>query len=108
MQKMVSVKISAEAEKKSCSGIKKKERTEPVMQDLERGARRRVPMSSSEELNCLDLKYFSIITTAAYDVKIISRNTASYWYLHNSEYPEQGDDNSSSIGIGLSIRILYY
>ena len=47
-------------------------------------------MFSNEDLKCLDPKYFSIITTDAYDVTIMSRNTGYYWYLHNPEYPEQG------------------
>ena len=47
-------------------------------------------MFSNEDLKCLDPEYFSIITTDAYDVTIMSRNTGHYWYLHNSEYPEQG------------------
>lgn len=47
-------------------------------------------MFSNEDLKCLDPKYFSIITTDAYDVTIMSRNTGHYWYLHNPEYPEQG------------------
>lgn len=47
-------------------------------------------MFSSEDLKCLDPKYFSIITTDAYDVTVKSRNTGHYWYLHNPEYPDQG------------------
>lgn len=47
-------------------------------------------MFSNEDLNFLDPEYFSIITTDAYDVTIMSRNTGHYWYLHNPEYPEQG------------------
>ena len=47
-------------------------------------------MFSNEDLKCLDPEYFSIITTDAYDVTIMSRNTGHYWYLHNPEYPEQG------------------
>lgn len=47
-------------------------------------------MFTNEDLKCLDPKYFSIITTDAYDVTIMSRNTGHYWYLHNPEYPEQG------------------
>lgn len=49
---------------------------------------RSLPMFSNEDLKCLDPKYFSIITTDAYDVTIMSRNTGHYWYLHNPEYPE--------------------
>ena len=33
-------------------------------------------MFSNEDLKCLDPEYFSIITTDAYDVTIMSRNTA--------------------------------
>lgn len=47
-------------------------------------------MFSNEDLKCLDPKYFSIITTDAYDVTIMSINIDHYWYLHNSEYLEQG------------------
>ena len=51
---------------------------------------RGLPMFSSEDLKSLDLQYFSIISTDAYDVTIMSRNTGHYWYLHNPEYPEKG------------------
>ena len=37
-------------------------------------------MFSNEDLKCLDPEYFSIITTDAYDVTIMSRNTGHYWY----------------------------
>ena len=47
-------------------------------------------MFSNEDLKCLDPEYFNIITTDAYDVTIMSRNTGHYWYLHNPEYPERG------------------
>ena len=47
-------------------------------------------MFSNEDLKCLDPKYFSIITTDAYDVTIMSRNTGHYWYLHCTEYPTEG------------------
>ena len=47
-------------------------------------------MFSSEDLKSLDPQYFSIISTDAYDVTIMSRNTGHYWYLHNPEYPEKG------------------
>ncbi len=54
------------------------------------GSGRRLPMLSNEDLKFLDPKYFPIITTDAYDVTIMSRNTGHYWYLHNPEYPNQG------------------
>ena len=47
-------------------------------------------MFNAEDLKCLDPHYFSIISTDAFDVTIMSRNTGHYWYLHNPEYPEQG------------------
>lgn len=46
-------------------------------------------MFNSEDLKCLNLKYFNIITTNAYDVTIMSRNVGHYWYLHNPKYLEQ-------------------
>ena len=46
-------------------------------------------MFSNEDLKCLDPEYFSIITTDAYDVTIMSRNTGHYWYLHCTEYPTE-------------------
>ncbi len=33
---------------------------------------RRLPMFSSEDLKCLDSKYFNVITTDAYDVTIMT------------------------------------
>ncbi len=45
-------------------------------------------MFSNEDLKCLDQEYFNIITTDAYDVMIMSRNTGHYWYLHNPGYPD--------------------
>lgn len=44
-------------------------------------------MFSTEDLKCLDPKYFSIISADDYDVTIMSRNTGHIWYLHNPEYP---------------------
>lgn len=47
-------------------------------------------MFNTEDLKCLDPKYFNIIAVDDYDVTIISRNTGHYWYLHNPEYPGEG------------------
>ena len=47
-------------------------------------------MFSTEDLKCLDPKYFSIISVDDYDVTIMSRNTRHIWYLHNPEYPGEG------------------
>ncbi|RKI84181.1 hypothetical protein D7V90_06880 [bacterium 1xD42-87] len=30
------------------------------------------------------------MTTDAYDVTVMSRNTGHYWYMHNPEYSEKG------------------
>ena len=49
-------------------------------------------MFSSEGLKCLDPSYFSVITTDAYDVMIVSGNTGYYQYLHKPEYPDQGTE----------------
>lgn len=49
-------------------------------------------MFNSEDLKYLDPQYFYIIATDAFDVTIMSRNTGHYWYLHNPEYPECGQD----------------
>ena len=58
-------------------------------------------MFSNEDLKCLDPKYFSIITTDAYDVTIMSRNTGHYWYLHNPEY------DNISFGVFQCIQVCY-
>ncbi|MGN8946353.1 hypothetical protein ACTNEF_14890 [Bariatricus sp. HCP28S3_E4] len=47
-------------------------------------------MFNTEDLRCLDPKYFCIIAVDDYDVTIISRNTGHYWYLHNPEYLGEG------------------
>lgn len=44
-------------------------------------------MFNTEDLKCLDTKYFNIIAVDDYDVTIMSKNTVHYWYLHNPEYP---------------------
>ena len=44
-------------------------------------------MFNTEDLKCLNPKYFNIIAVDDYDVTIMSRNTGHYWYLHNPEYP---------------------
>ena len=47
-------------------------------------------MFRTEDLKCLDSKYFSIIPVDDYDVTIMSRNTGHIWYLHNPEYSGEG------------------
>ena len=47
-------------------------------------------MFNTEDLKCLDPKYFNIIAVDDYDVTVMSRNTGHYWCLHNPEYPGEG------------------
>lgn len=47
-------------------------------------------MFNTEDLKCLDPKYFCIITEDDYEVTVMSRNTGHYCYLHNPESPEEG------------------
>ena len=47
-------------------------------------------MFNTEDLKCLDSKYFNIIAVDDYDVTIMSRNTGHYWYFHNPEYHGEG------------------
>ena len=51
---------------------------------------RRLRLFSTEDLKCLDPKYFSVIYVDDYDVTIMSRNTGHIWYLHYPEYPGEG------------------
>ena len=66
-------------------------------------------MFSNEDLKCLDPKYFSIITTDAYDVTIMSRNTGHYWHLLYISLLEitvhtVSDQWSHSLRSGISLR----
>lgn len=47
-------------------------------------------MFDVENLSKLDPVYFNIIVADDRDVTIQSRNTGHYWYLHNTEYPQEG------------------
>lgn len=47
-------------------------------------------MFTPEELQSLDAGYFAIIVADPFDVTIQSRNTGHYWYLHSTEYPDEG------------------
>lgn len=49
-------------------------------------------MFNTEDLKCLNPKYFNIIAVDDYDVTIMRRNTGHYWYLHNPEYPGEGSE----------------
>lgn len=47
-------------------------------------------MFTAEELQAIDARCFAIIVADPYDVTIQSRNTGHYWYLHSTEYPDNG------------------
>ena len=42
-------------------------------------------MFTTEELQSIDRKYFTVIVADAYDVTLISNNTRHVWYIHNVE-----------------------
>ncbi len=42
-------------------------------------------MFTTEELQAIDRKYFTVIVADAYDVTLISNNTRHVWYIHNVE-----------------------
>lgn len=44
-------------------------------------------MFNTEDLKCLDPRYFNIISVDDYDVTVMSRNTGQYWHLHDPGYP---------------------
>ena len=48
-------------------------------------------MFRAEEIEKLDRFYFNIILAEEYDVTIQSRNTGHIWYIHNPEYPGEGE-----------------
>lgn len=48
-------------------------------------------MFSSEQLEKLDSKYFNVILVSDYDITIQSRNTGHWWYLHCTDYPNEGN-----------------
>lgn len=45
-------------------------------------------MFTTEELQSIDRKYFTVIVADAYDVTLISNNTRHVWQLHNVELPD--------------------
>ena len=49
-----------------------------------------VRMFDEKQLQQLDKNYFNIILADDRDVTIQSRNTGHYWYLHCTEYPQEG------------------
>ncbi len=48
-------------------------------------------MFRAEEIEKLDKSYFNIILAENYDVTIQSKNTGHIWYIHNPEYPGEGE-----------------
>lgn len=42
-------------------------------------------------LENINPQYFNIIMLSEYDVTIQSKNTGHYWYLHNTDYPAEGN-----------------
>ena len=47
-------------------------------------------MFDGEALKKLDRNYFVVLSADEYDLTIQSRNTGHYWYLHCTEYPQEG------------------
>ena len=50
---------------------------------------RLVIMFTTEELQTIDRKYFTVIVADAYDVTLISNNTRHVWYIHNAELKDR-------------------
>ena len=48
-------------------------------------------MFRTEEIEKLDKSYFNIILAENYDVTLQSKNTGHIWYIHNPEYPGEGE-----------------
>lgn len=48
-----------------------------------------VSMFTTEELQAIDRKYFTVIVADAYDVTLISNNTKHVWYIHNVELADR-------------------
>ena len=46
-------------------------------------------MFTTEELQAIDRKYFTVIVADAYDVTLISNNTRHVWYIHNVELKDR-------------------
>lgn len=48
-------------------------------------------MFDADQLASVDPKYFHIVTQDEYDLTIMSKNTGHVWYIHNLEYPGEGE-----------------
>lgn len=46
-------------------------------------------MFTTEELQSIDRKYFTVIVADGYDVTLISNNTRHVWYIHNVELEDR-------------------
>lgn len=46
-------------------------------------------MFTTEELQAIDRKYFTVIVADAYDVTLISNNTKHVWYIRNVELTDR-------------------
>ena len=62
-------------------------------------------MFRAEEIGRLDRSYFNIILAEEYDVTLQSKNTGHIWYIHNPEYPGEGEC-IISISTGLPSRTI--
>ena len=48
-------------------------------------------MFDTRQFDKISPQYFNIILLSKHDVTIQSRNTGHYWYLHNTDYPVEGN-----------------
>lgn len=48
-------------------------------------------MFDTKDLDAISQEYFNIICTSEYDVTVQSKNTGHFWYLHNTDYPAEGN-----------------
>lgn len=48
-------------------------------------------MFDTKQFEKINPQYFNIIMLSEHDVTVQSRNTGHYWYLHNTDYPSEGN-----------------
>ncbi len=48
-------------------------------------------MSDKRQFQKITSQYFNIIMLSELDVTVQSRDTGHYWYLHNTDYPKEGN-----------------
>ena len=85
---------AAEAEymEREMKALQKRYEAEKVKiraQDGGRAGSEVVSMFTTEELQAIDRKYFTVIVADAYDVTLISNNTRHVWYIHNVELKDR-------------------